>query len=57
MVQLGSMNGTCNNSGLDHFVCRLNEGNVEKVTEKKSYGMEMKPQTWESVRLKVPTKH
>ena len=54
MVRLSSMNG---NSGLDHFVSPQNEGNVE-VTENKSYGTEMNPQTlWESVRLKVPTKH
>ena len=39
MVRLGSMNG---NSGLDHFVSRQNEENVEKVTEKKSCGTEMK---------------
>ena len=42
MVRLGSMNGTGNNSALDHFVSRLNEENVEKVTEKKSCGTETK---------------
>ena len=36
MVRLGSMDG---NSGLDHFVSRQN---VEKGTEKKSCGTEMK---------------
>ena len=39
MVRLGSMNG---NSGLNHFVSRHKEENVEKVTEKKSYGTETK---------------
>jgi hypothetical protein len=39
MVRLDSMNG---NSGLDHFVSRQNEENVEKVTEKKSHDTEMK---------------
>ena len=39
MVQLGSMNG---NSSLNHFVSRHNEENVEKVTEKKSCGKEIK---------------
>ena len=42
MVRLGSMNGTGNNSGLDHFVSRQNEENVYKVTEKKLCGTEMK---------------
>ena len=42
MVRLASMNGTGNNSGLDHFVSRQNEDNVEKVTENKSCGTEMK---------------
>ena len=55
MVPLGSM---IRNSGLNHFVSRQNEENVEKVTGKKSCGTEMKPQTlWESVRLKVSMKH
>jgi hypothetical protein len=36
------MNGTGINSGLDHFVSRQNGENVEKVTEKKSCGTEMK---------------
>ena len=39
MVRLGSMNG---NSNLDLFVSRQNEENVEKMTEKKSCGTEMK---------------
>ena len=42
MVRLGSMNGTGNNSGLDHFMSCQNEENVEKLTEKKSCGTEMK---------------
>ena len=39
VVRLGSMNG---NSGLNHFVSRHDEENVEKVTVKKSCGMETK---------------
>ena len=39
MVQLGSMN---ENSSLDYFVSPQNGENVEKVTEKKSCGTEMK---------------
>ena len=42
MVRLGSMNGTGNNSDFINFMSRQNEENVEKVTEKKSCGTEMK---------------
>ena len=39
IVWLGSMNG---NSSLHHFVSPQNGENLEKVTEKKSCGTEMK---------------
>ena len=42
MVRLDSMNGTGNNSGSDRLVSRQKEENVEKVTDKKSCGTEIK---------------